>query len=292
MGKHPYSVCQHCQVGWYPCCWNCGADWPGPTPPNPARSARQVYNTQEDWQRWEAQAWEQTTRKPKKQPAWPPGLGWGRAQLTPGEYEEAVASLWKDADPQAQQVLRACGIEPPDEEEPDPRTVLHRYLARYKSITQQHRSLVAKKAQLQLRADKIKAQFEKAVQDLADVSKEIEQAEGHLVKVQTQVQAQLKEAEPPKVQDLQGLLKNAGVTLTDDQHVALSAYIQTMTQPKIDEEMLDLGEGWLRESFPPDMFTINRAESGQDTNPSFGPSRTSRAGQRSTPLSRGEQEDS
>ncbi|CAE7397945.1 unnamed protein product [Symbiodinium microadriaticum] len=117
------------------------------------------------------------------------------------------------------------------------------YLARYKSITQQHRSLVAKKAQLQLRADKIKAQFEKAVQDLADVSKEIEQAEGHLVKVQTQVQDQLKEAEPPKVQDLQGLLKNAGVTLTDDQHVALSAYIQTMTQPKIDEEMLDLGEG-------------------------------------------------
>ena len=300
MGKHPYSVCQHCQVGWvwkeekhwYPCCWNCGADWPGPTPPNPAKNARQVYNTQEDWQRWEAQAWEQTTRRPKKQPAWPPGLGWGRSQLTPAEYEDAVASLWKDADPQAQQVLRACGIEPPDEEEPDPRTVLHRYLARYKSITQQHRSLVAKKAQLQLRADKIKAQFEKAVQDLAEVSKEIEQAEGHLVKVQTQVQAQLKEAEPPKVQDLQGLLKNAGVTLTDDQHVALSAYIQTMTQPKIDEEMLDLGEGWLRESFPPDMFTMNRAESGQDTNPSFGPSRTSRAGQRSTPLSRGEQEES
>ena len=113
----------------------------------------------------------------RKQPAWPPGLGWGKSQLTPEEYDEAVASLWKDADPQAQQVLRACGIEPPDEEEPDPRTVLHRYLARYKSITQQHRGLVAKKAQLQLRADKIKAQFEKLVQDLADVSKEIEQAE-------------------------------------------------------------------------------------------------------------------
>ena len=151
---------------------------------------------------------------------------------------------------------------------------------------------MAKKAQLQIRADKVKVQFEKLVQDLADVSKEIEQAEGHLVTVQNQVQTQLKEAEPPKVQDLQRLLKNAGVTLTDDQHVALSAYIQTMTQPKIDEEMLDLGEGWLRESFPPDMFRMNRAESGQDTNPGFGPSRTSRAGQRSTPLSRGEQEDS
>ena len=281
--------------GWSTHCECCGRKWEKLLAkrqmPNPA-SARQVYNTQEDWHRWEAQAWEQTTRKPKKQPAWPPGLGWGRSQLTPGEYEDAVASLWKDADPQAQQVLRACGIEPPNDEEPDPRTVLHRYLARYKSITQQHRSLVAKKAQLQIRADKVKAQFEKLVQDLADVSKEIEQAESHLVTVQTQVQTQLKEAEPPKVQDLQGLLKNAGVTLTDDQHVALSAYIQTMTQPKIDEEMLDLGEGWLRESFPPDMFRLNRAESGQDTNPGFGPSRTSRAGQRSTPLSRGEQEES
>ncbi|OLP75045.1 hypothetical protein AK812_SmicGene45231 [Symbiodinium microadriaticum] len=201
-----------------------------------------------------------------------PWVSWGKSQLTPEEYDEAVASLWKDADPQAQQVLRACGIEPPDEEELDPRTVLHRYLARYKSITQQHRGLVAKKAQLQLRADKIKAQFEKLVQDLADVSKEIEQAEGHLVTVQTHVQTQLKEAEPPKVQDLQGLLKNAGVSLSDDQHVALSAYIQTMIQPKIDEEMLDLGEGWFRESIPPDIFNINRAEIGYDTIISFGPS--------------------
>ena len=323
-----YTVCAHCGIGWipksqkkwYPQCWHCGLAWRNQNGPSsdsedwdhgwawPStsyanRSVRQAgraveqhdvqaRNTQEDWQRWETQAWLQNTRKPKKQPAWPPGLGWGKSQLTPEEYDEAVASLWKDADPQAQQVLRACGIEPPDEEEQDPRTVLHRYLARYKSITQQHRGLVAKKAQLQLRADKIKAQFEKLVQDLADVSKEIEQAESHLVTVQTQVQTQLKEAEPPKVQDLQGLLKNAGVTLADDQHVALSAYIQTMTQPKIDEEMLDLGEGWFREAIPPDIFNINRAENGNDTSNSFGPSRTSRAGQRSTPLSRGEQEDS
>ena len=146
--------------GWSTHCECCGRKWEkllakrqSPNP-NPA-GTRQAYNTQEDWRRWEAQAWEQTMRKPKKQPAWPPGLGWGRSQLTPGEYEDAVASLWKDADPQAQQVLRACGIEPPNDEEPDPRTVLHRYLARYKSITQQHRNLVAKKAQLQIRADKV-----------------------------------------------------------------------------------------------------------------------------------------
>ena len=300
MGRQPYSVCQHCDVGWvwkeekhwYPCCWNCGADWPGPTPPNPANKQRRVYNTQADWQKWEEQAWEQETRRPRKQPAWPPGLGWRASQLTPGEYEDAVASLWKDADPQAQQVLRACGIEPPNDEEPDPRTVLHRYLARYKSITQQHRSLVAKKAQLQIRADKIKAQFEKAVQELADVSKDIEQAEGHLVKGQTQVQAQLKDAEPPQVQDLQGLLKNAGVTLTDDQHVALSAYIQTMKHSKMDEEeLLDLGGGWMGENLPPDMF--NACEMGAEKDKEgFGPSRAPRTAQRSNPLSRGEQADS
>ena len=112
--------------GWSTHCECCGRKWEKLLAkrqlPNPAGSARQAYNTQEDWHRWEAQAWEQTMRKPKKQPAWPPGLGWGRSQLTPGEYEDAVASLWKDADPQAQQVLRACGIEPPNDEEPDPRT--------------------------------------------------------------------------------------------------------------------------------------------------------------------------
>ena len=254
-----------------------------------------MYNTQEDWQRWEAQAWAQAPppRKPKKQPAWPPGLGWGASQLSPDEYDEAVASLWKDADPQAQQVLRACGIEPPDEDEPDPRTVLHRYLAQYKSITQQHRSLVAKKAQLQLRADKIKAQFEKAMKDLAETSKAIEQAESHLVKVQTQVQGQLKEAEPPKVQDLQGLLKNAGVSLTEDQHAALSAYVQTMMPSKMDaDELLDLGGGWGGEAFPPDMFTVNAVGAAGLENSGFGPSRAHRTAQRSTPLSRGEATDS
>ena len=66
--------------------------------------------------------------------------------MTPSEYEEAVASLWQDADPQAQKVLRACGIEPPKADtEADPRVTLHKYLAAYKSITQAHRSLVERK---------------------------------------------------------------------------------------------------------------------------------------------------
>ena len=112
------------------------------------------------------------------------------------------------------------------------------------------------------------------------------------MKVQTQVQTQLKDAEPPKVQDLQGLLKNAGVTLTDDQQVALSAYVQTMQQPAMDEDdMLDLGGGWLSEALPPDMFAAVEAGVAQD-NASFGPSRVSRKDQRSNPLSRGDNENS
>ena len=76
--------------------------------------------------------------------------------MTPTEYEEAVASLWQDADPQAQKVLRACGIEPPAAEETsDPRVTLNKYLASYKSITQVHRNLVARKVQLQEKADRI-----------------------------------------------------------------------------------------------------------------------------------------
>eukprot|EP00439_Symbiodinium_sp_Y106_P045407 s8428_g5.t1 len=119
--------------------------------------------------------------------------------MTPSEYEEAVASLWQDADPQAQKVLRACGIEPPKADtEADPRVTLHKYLAAYKSITQAHRSLVERKVQLQARADRIKTQFEQALKELADVSKDIATAEDNLSKVQNQVQEQLKNAEPPE----------------------------------------------------------------------------------------------
>ena len=205
------------------------------------------------------------------------------------EYQDAVASLWQDADPQAQQVLRACGIEPPSSEtDTDPRKVLNRYLAEYKNITQQHRNLVSRKAQLQIKADKIKAQFEKAVQDLADVSKDIEKAEEHLCRVQTQVQERLRDSEPPQVQDLQGLLKNAGVNLTNEQQVALSAYIQTMKKPQDDEDAMgDLGGGWFREPMAPSMFAEGRFASETDTG--FGPQRA-KATLRSNPLSRAEKE--
>ena len=148
---------------------------------------------------------------------------------------------------------------------------------------------MAKKVRLQEKADRIKAQFEQAVKDLAQVSKNIEKAEEDLVRVQGQVQTQLKEAEPPKVQDLQGLLKNAGVNLTEDQEVSLSAYLQTMMKRKReDDSMTDLGAGWFGEQPSPDIFPPEGMGDPGAGGRVFGPSRTGRTSTRSNPLSRGD----
>ena len=73
---------------------------------------------------WTGEPWSPPRRAWK--PEAPPGLG-GGPWMSSQEYRDAVASLWQDADPQAQQVLRACGIEPPSSEtDTDPRKVLKR----------------------------------------------------------------------------------------------------------------------------------------------------------------------
>ena len=90
------------------------------------------------------------------------------------------------------------------------------------------------------------------------------------------------------MQDLQSLLKNAGVNLSDEQQVALSTYIQTMKKPQEDEDAMgDLGGGWFGEPMAPSMFAEGRFASDNDT--SFGPQRA-KATQRSNPLSRAEKE--
>ena len=282
--------------GWITNCECCGRNWAKLLAKRQKQSGHtdSSSDTSEGWGRnvtWQGsrQVWTEEPWSPPRRP-WkpeaPPGLGGGQWMSTQ-EYQDAVASLWQDADPQAQQVLRACGIEPPSSEsDTDPRKVLKRYLTEYKQITQQHRNLMSKKAQLQIKADKIKAQFEKAMQDLADVSKDIEKTEEHLCRVQTQVQERLKDSEPPQVQDLQSLLKNAGVNLSDEQQVALSTYIQTMKKPQEDEDTMgDLGGGWFGEPIAPSMFAEGRFASDNDT--SFGPQRA-KATQRSNPLSRAE----
>ena len=205
--------------------------------------------------------------------------------MTPSEYEEAVASLWQDADPQAQKVLRACGIEPPKADtEADPRVTLHKYLAAYKSITQAHRSLVERKVQLQARADRIKTQFEQALKELADVSKDIATAEDNLSKVQNQVQEQLKNAEPPE----------AGVELSASQEGALSAYLHTRRDGKDHEEeddgMMDPFQD-LSGKIPLTSNSFRQTGNFGDSPggiQEFGPFRARRV--RSNPLSRQEEE--
>ena len=241
MGKTKHLQRSSQKKKWYPCCWHCGGHWLETQP----QAQPQQYNTKADWEKWQSWARQYWTAwsQPKRQVDYPPGLGWTGAQMTPSEYEEAVASLWQDADPQAQKVLRACGIEPPKADtDADPRVTLHKYLAAYKSITQAHRSLVERKVQLQARADRIKTQFERALKELADVSKDIATAEDNLSKVQNQVQEQLKNAEPPEakeVHDLQGLLKAAGVELSASQEGALSAYLHTRRDGRDHEEEED-----------------------------------------------------
>ena len=160
---------------------------------------------------------------------------------------------------------------------------LNKYLASYKSITQVHRNLVARKVRLQEKADRLKTQFEKAIKDVAEVSKEIEKAEENLGKVQSQVQEQLKNVEPPeahKVHDLQDLLKNAGVVLTDQQKIDLSAYLQTR-QESLEEDSHAFG-------FGPEKHVADVLMIGEAGRAAFGPQR-SRVHNRSNPLSRGEQ---
>ena len=293
-----WAIRKDVKEGWTTHCECCGRNWekllakrqmqssPADNSSDEAAGWGHNVNWKPQRQVWAGEPWSPPRRAWK--PEAPPGLG-GGPWMSSQEYQDAVASLWQDAEPQAQQVLRACGIEPPSSEtDTDPRKVLNRYLAEYKSITQQHRNLVSRKAQLQIKADKIKAQFEKAVQDLAEVSKDIEKAEEHLCKVQTQVQERLRDSDPPQVQDLQSLLKNAGVNLSDEQQVALSTYIQTMKKPQDDEDaMRDLGGGWLGEPLAPDMFAEGRFATGPDAG--FGPHRA-KAIVRSNPLSRADKE--
>ena len=143
------------------------------------------------------------------------------------EYRAAVAQLWGSADPGTQRLLRAAGVPPPDpeEEDLDPRTALSRVTSAYKSATAELRALVARKGMLQAKADRAKAEFEKAVQDLASVSQAIEKQTEAVVQVQEEVRRKVADQEQPRIQDLTGLLRTVGVELTEARQSAVLAKI-------------------------------------------------------------------
>ena len=63
---------------------------------------------------------------------------------------------------------------------------------------------MARKGMLQAKADRTKAEFEKAVQDLASVSQAIEKQTEAVVQVQEEVRRKVADQEQPRIQDLTG----------------------------------------------------------------------------------------
>ena len=203
-----YIWCQHCYTGWiakedkpyYPKCWSCGMGWR-------KRTRRPRWWSAEDAAQW-----------PHTYPAQevgydpPPGLGRpARTQMTTAEYRTAVAQLWGSADPGTQRLSRAAGVPPPDPEEHDlDPTALSRVTSAYKLATAELRTLVEKKGRLQAKADRAKAEFEKAVQDLASVSQAIEKQTESVARAQEEVRRKVADQEQPRIQDLTGILRTVG----------------------------------------------------------------------------------
>ena len=128
--------------------------------------------------------------------------------MTAAEYRAAVAQLWGSADPGTQRLLRAA-------EFPDPRTALSRVTSVYKMATAELRTLVEKKGKLQAKADRAKAEFEKAVQ--------VEKQTESVAQAQEEVRRKVADQEQPRIQDLTGILRMVGIELTEAQQSAVLA---------------------------------------------------------------------
>ena len=168
----------------------------------------------------------------------PPGLG-GIEQLTPQEYHGAVSELWKDADAATQKVLKAAGIEPPRQEADEsltPRKALQKVMQEYKQLTAEHRGLIAKKAALQVKTEKLKQQFHQSIADLGSLTKEIEEKEQAVEKAQERAREQIKGPQAPAaVEEITAILKQAGIQLTPELGEQICQHIAQ--RPELDLEM-------------------------------------------------------
>ena len=122
---------------------------------------------------------------PKPKPN--PGLKGQRKQkqlkLEAKVLREGLAALWSDARPSAVQVLKAHGIKPPahedlDLEDPDreEKVTLDEAVTVLYKRANKLKTLVKKKTKLQELSEKLKAEFEKSLEDLAAVSAGIAEA--------------------------------------------------------------------------------------------------------------------
>ena len=242
MTKSKVIVCEHCEKGWiyksdrswYPKCWHCGQAW----------KAQRAVQLQDDWGYWDywwAHPSKRSQRQAQRAAAHKAAReflsqqeendlsqDWDMLQSPPGlkgpqedKYKEAAAALWENAEPAAQRLLRAAGIPPPDEDpEVPPAKQISRCMQEYKNITWLHRTLIGKKVALQAKTEKIKQQFEAAVDQLTAVSSRIEEVEEQLMRAHAQVKEKVNSAQQPQITALSGLLKEAGIDLNKEQERA------------------------------------------------------------------------
>ena len=132
----------------------------------------------------------------------------------------------------------------------------------YKRVTAWHRSLFAKKVKLQAKTESIKKQFEAAVDQLTEVSSKIEEAEAQIERAHARVKEKVNEPKQPKLTAITGLLKEAGIDLSQEQTGALDKWLATNGDRatelpglgwKAAGELLE-GPGWL------DSYGPNRAD--------------------------------
>ena len=252
MTKSKVIVCEHCAKGWiyksdkawYPRCWSCGKSW----------TAQRAVQMQDEWSYWD-HWWSQpnspnrrdqrNTRRAAEYQAAQSFLNqhketdlsqdWDMLQSPPGlksprddRYKAAAAALWENAEPDAQRLLREAGIPPPDEDqEVPPAKQISRCVQEYKRVTWIHRTLIAKKVALQAKTEKIKKQFEAAVDQLTAVSSRIEEVEEQLMRAHAQVKEKVNSTQQPQITALSGLLKEAGIDLSKDREGALDKLLTT-----------------------------------------------------------------
>ena len=141
---------------------------------------------------------------------------------------KALDQAWQHLDEGARTALEAAGWTPthPQPEVP-PKVRLQKTMAAYKQNTNELRSLIAKKVQLQSRTERLKEQFEQSMKELAAMSEKIAQKEQDILKIQSAVKEQVeKEDQPKQAVEASRLLRCAGIALTPEQQAQLNKHLR------------------------------------------------------------------
>ena len=139
-------------------------------------------------------------------------------------------------------LLKEAGVEEPKDEQMEevpPKVRFQKTMAAYKQNTNELRSLIAKKVQLQSRTERLKDQFERSLQEMAEMSEKISQKEQDILKIQSEVKEQVEKEDQPKLAiEASRLLRCAGVALTIEQ------------QEQLNKHLRQEAEEWEPHSFP------------------------------------------